>query len=1001
MTWKEGVRVAANNLLTGLGDYMGQGVDHYCILETAEMEVGKDRDGNPVLTPTATLVSDDGSLVTLIQVRGQRALVGAAEFSRIASTMTETLSTRLKARGHAVQITFNYDPTLAQEQINAGVGRTLDQSVRQGLSIEEPLRDWHHAVANYITPELVLISAWTTKETLPKAEGKHVSRERQAAIRSVPQGTGAQNVVAALPGLRDIHASFVKIIANGLDRAGCLHEVLDARTALRVIKQMIDPMRGKNWSPLLPGDRLPLRGVEPGTPESDYRYLLYPSLKSQLFSSDAVEEDAKTLLIGDRLHHPVLMTLPPQQPGAFTAFFSTMIRQPFPWRINFLLEGDGLSRLGLRQPLAFVSQAFSRTSKAFVLAIQDLENRALGGETLVGFRLTADTWIEAQHPNAKRELQRQANALAAAFEGWGSAAANDVTGDPLLGLCASLPAVMRTMPSYPACAPLNEVVRMLPLMRPVSVWRNGTIPFRTPDGKLVPYLPGSGDQASWIEAGIGAMGGGKSVLLSTINLAFLCNPALDDLPYIAQIDVGFSSRGFIQMVRDALPPDRKHLAVFRSLQRSADHAINPCDTELGCEELLPRQKATLVNILCILGTPDGQIAPPEGFREMAGMCVDRAFENLSQKRNPRRYLPHADETVDGALTEERIEIKPETTWWQVVRGLFDRKRYYEASVAQRYAVPTVPEVGGAARDPAVVSVYGNVRFGGETLVDYFTRKIAIETPNKCQVLNAPTRFEVREARIVAIDMQEIVNGETSEHLVNLYFLLAKRAAAGKFSLMPDDVERMPEWTRAYHRVRIEAIRRLPKREVFDEAHRIFKSAASVEELVTEVRESRKWNVHMGFYSQEINDLPNVIRDLTTTFYLLGVQGDAAIAARIAEVFQGGDTLAKALVQIPSKPGAGGSRMVAIYRTTHGQVAQNVMNTVGAQMLWRFSTTTEDVTVRDKLSAELGGQAAIGLLARHYPGGVKRVLEEMAQEGEGIPYERLLDRLRALATGLAA
>ncbi|WP_419617394.1 hypothetical protein, partial [Thiolapillus sp.] len=61
---------------------------------------------------------------------------------------------------------------------------------------------------------------------------------------------------------------------------------------------------------------------------------------------------------------------------------------------------------------------------------------------------------------------------------------------------------------------------------------------------------------------------------------------------------------------------------------------------------------------------------------------------------------------------------------------------------------------------------------------------------------------------------------------------------------------------------------------------------------------------------------------------------------------------------------------------------------GPQLLWAFSTTTEDVAVRDKLANAVGYLPALALLARNYPGGVKRrieVLNELA-ESRGVDME---------------
>jgi intracellular multiplication protein IcmB len=50
------------------------------------------------------------------------------------------------------------------------------------------------------------------------------------------------------------------------------------------------------------------------------------------------------------------------------------------------------------------------------------------------------------------------------------------------------------------------------------------------------------------------------------------------------------------------------------------------------------------------------------------------------------------------------------------------------------------------------------------------------------------------------------------------------------------------------------------------------------------------------------------------------------------------------------------------------------NTVGQQMLWAFSTTTEDAVVRNALYDRIGTSATLILLSKMYPGGIKVEVE---------------------------
>ena len=70
-------------------------------------------------------------------------------------------------------------------------------------------------------------------------------------------------------------------------------------------------------------------------------------------------------------------------------------------------------------------------------------------------------------------------------------------------------------------APLSDTLYMLPLFRPASPWKYGSLLFRSMDGKLWPYQPGSSAQTVWIDMIYARPGSGKSVLSNALNLALV------------------------------------------------------------------------------------------------------------------------------------------------------------------------------------------------------------------------------------------------------------------------------------------------------------------------------------------------------------------------------------------------------------------------------------------------------------------------------------------------
>ena len=131
---------------------------------------------------------------------------------------------------------------------------------------------------------------------------------------------------------------------------------------------------------------------------------------------------------------------------------------------------------------------------------------------------------------------------------------------------SSTPGLHNESTAPTAHPPIADALMLAPLGRPASPWKEGSVVLRSLDGKLSPYQPGSAQQNTWIDLVFSGPGGGKSVLMNAFNLACVLSPQMgvnSQLPLISIIDIGFSSKGLIDMLRDALPEDRRDEAVDR------------------------------------------------------------------------------------------------------------------------------------------------------------------------------------------------------------------------------------------------------------------------------------------------------------------------------------------------------------------------------------------------------------------------------------------------------
>jgi intracellular multiplication protein IcmB len=932
----------------------------YCRLETVD---------------NGALVSDDGSLITVLRLEGSLKHVGLEEFATIVSGLTEKLQSTLSKPGHLIQVVFEYDPDRGRKRVRELFLPSRRTAQNLGLHIGPLLEDWSEALKRYCAVESCWIVLWTRPSVLSEAMRKTALKERDASAAKVPNLPGCQNVGRAVAALHDAHNGFLTGVLDAFKHVELLAYPLSSHEALRDMRLAIDPeFTSREWKPLIPGDPLPLRMPDPDMPVSAKLHnVIYPDFKTQLWPREGHMISRSTVRVGDRIFGPLIMTLMPQTPKPFQDFFRVLARRDdrMPYRMSFLIEDGGL-KMGLK-PIMSSMLAFSHSdNKRFNNAVEKLRAMDLEGVCCVKYRISLCTWatIGEGLPEQKAQLtlRRRMAELSKAAQGWGTTDVSEAVGDPVLGLTATLPGLMPTNPAPETAAPLHEAIGMLPL-RPASPWKEGSLLLRTQDGKIIPFAPNSSEQAAWIDLGVAPMGGGKSVFLNALNFAFVTQAGLSRLPWLSIIDVGPSSSGLITLLKENLPESKKHLAAYHRLRMTPDHSINPFDTPLGCRKPLPSHKAFLVNLLALLCTPLGDTAPGGSVPGMLGRAIDLAYEELSDFANgnkARRYQPNVLPELHRLLLAENIPLDAHSTWWEVVDKLYERGFVHEALQAQRYAVPTLGDVSAQVnQNQGIINTYD-----ADTRLEVW--RSIVDAIESYVILKEPTRFDLGDAQIVSLDLDEVAprGGDTSDRQAAVMYMLARHVLGSRFFLMPADVSLMPERYQAYHAERIEAIREDPKRLCYDEAHRVTMNTSVSGQLIADMttmgRESRKWNLSIGLYSQDIKDIPDIIVNLATTIVILGAGTDSNIE-EMAKLFGLNGACKHALKHL-GKPGPAGSNLVALFRTGVGLSQLVLSMTIGGQALWAFSTTTEDVAIRNRLYKRMEPSEALRRLSVRYPGG---------------------------------
>lgn len=951
-----------DSILAWFSTELKQTAESYCDLETAD--------------DATTLVARDGSLVSVIRVYGVTKLIGTDEFESIHTGMTQSLQSTLKRPGHLVQVYFNYDKGAIKPEIEDILSPARATAKRLNLNLDDLFKERVEHLSKYCAHEELYIVVWTRPFSLSNEQMKRASNDKLKLLRDnkIPPFRNGQNLLAAIPDLRESHASFAKSLVTDLNVLSVYCQLLEVHDAVYAMRASADPdYTDLSWRAVLPGDKIPLREMQ--APSNNLSGLMWPPLARQIFPRDAFGVDLRTIRSGDRIYTPIFIDLFPQEIKPFFTLFARTLAAHIPWRISFLFESGGLALLGFKSTMAQIL-AFSAAQNSLVhdatKLLRDVDLNT--DDAVVKLQVSLATW--APEGNL-RLLRTRAAELAKAVQGWGTCEVSEVSGDVFAGMASSILGFSANSVATPSVAPLSDVVYMLPFTRPASAWQYGAVLLRSPDGKPWPYQPGSAQQTTWIDLMYARPGSGKSVLSNAINLALCLSGGIQRLPRIAIVDIGPSSSGLVSLLKEGLPMEQRHLVAYHRLRMTPDYCINPFDTQLGCRKPSAQERAFLVNFVTLLATPVGAERPYDGVSDMSGLVVDELFKYLSEEGKPHLFTKGIEVLVDDILTEIGFVSDEHTTWWEVTDALFLAGFHHEASLAQRYAMPLLADAGAIARSQVVEDLYGQVKAPtGEPLIQAFSRMIS-SAVREYPIISGVTKFDLGEARVVSLDLDEVAKsgGDAADRQTAVMYMLARYVLGRNFYLTEDVLTDIPEAYREYHRTRISEIREDPKRLVYDEFHRTSKVRAVRDQVILDMREGRKWNVQIALISQSLDDFDSVMVEFATSIFIMDAGPEQAIK-RSTEIFGLSETARVALKTRVHGPREGGATFLAQFATKSGMNTQLLTSTLGPVELWSFSTTAEDARMRNILYQKLGPSEARRVLANLFPSGsVKSLVEK--------------------------
>lgn len=964
-------------------------VQDYCDLETT--------DGG------RSIVANDGSLATIARFNGTKSVLGREQFENLITLLESSLSVYFKTRGHQLQVVFtrDLDATASLEQNATQQHTTAD---RLNLNLHHLIDEGVKKYAQYVYDEECYLVFWSRPVLLDQTE-KAMAREALNDLRKEtnwPAAADAQNLLRPISYLSDRHLSYVSKITEdlGSPEFGCSIDVLDVSDAIRAVRAKVNPdVTSRTWKPYIPGTSIPMRW-KTSSNKDDMSEFLYPTLPSQIMVTGAETGEAKkdspipdptTVRVGQRVYAPLLISIPPSEPTYFNTLFNSLNRaetrengvsRALPYSISFMLSSDGMGLLQWKKLFASLLAITSEQNRNILLATKSLSERKRDEECIVKLQIAAMTWSTID-PKGVKELALRKSKLWRTLESWGQPTVIERTGNPMLAFQTNCLALSTKHIGHPCAAPLSDAIAMLPLTRPASPFNEGSTIYRSLDGKILRYQRFSSEQTTWVTLVAGKPGSGKSVLVNNNHIESCLLPGMTNLPYVGITDIGISSSGFADTIRDNLPPHLQHLVLYKRLQNSARDCINPMDTPPGQREPLAKDREFTKNFLTTLVTPAERDKPYEGMSSFCGRMIDLAHIRKSdqyERSNPETYKPGHNPIVDEAIAKLGYRTRPATTYWELVDAFHDAGFDYARDVAQRYATPTLNDLVAVASTEEIRAEYADASGDGErSIVSTFILGIR-EAIGDYPVFSQHTQFDIGSARIIALDLQDVAmeGSASAKKQTALMYMIARQCFMKKVAFSKEDLPFItPKYLSYFERLIGDLVDEY-KVLCMDEFHKTGGHPGLQQQMLTDGRESRKWNMEIILASQLMEDFGSLTKIATATFIL--DSGNKETRGWMRKNMGLSDVEEHALVNYVHGANAHGCTFLARFETKNSTFSQLFTMSAGPMRLWALTTTAEDRKLRGMLYERMPRPDALRLLAQRFPsGGCKKMVERLKLE----------------------
>jgi hypothetical protein len=468
-------------------------------------------------------------------------------------------------------------------------------------------------------------------------------------------------------------------------------------------------------------------------------------------------------------------------------------------------------------------------------------------------------------------------------------------------------------------------------------------------------------------------GSGKSTLLHLLNLfqTIQGQSAQEELPKIRIVDVGPSASGFMELLKNITLADKKHRIVSHRIKMDKQYAVNIFDTPLGCRYPTIETKKFLNRFMLLLVT-DLNKENSEDANAMAGLIqkvIESMYEACQDKNSPKPYSRGMEPQVDELLDKQGFSFDDRTSWWEIVDYLFLNHYPYEAKLAQRHAVPLLSEAPFAIQEEKIRSLYSKVNVNtGETLIEYFNRTITAVL-NQYSILTYPTLLDIDDKDIVCLDLDEVVRsgGVQAQRQSDIMYMLATYLSTKDLktdTFRENSFYQQEKNYLNYHHEKNVKKQSLTKVLCLDELHRA-NDNIFISYLLYELWKNKEYgiNITIGTQSYQIFNEHMGMENILDNIIILE-SGSIKEQNELAQFFNLSYSELRQLRDIRALPLKNNCFMIKNQAGYHELISLNISR----YLVFAFSTTAEDILVRQKLIQKVGLIKALQILVDAFPEG---------------------------------